>query len=311
MATKKSNLLLIPYAYGGNTGLNIQKPKKQFDIYMKNCSVACLSAVKNIGSDTDVALVTNAEVPEPYKSLLTNNGVLIISNEFDSFNFQPFVEKGIKVKWQLAFYKLCALRYCVKNLDYQNYAYLDSDVFIQGSFENIWKECSENILLYDFGGTCRDSMLDEMKVFDNQCLKTHWGGEFYASNKQLAEKFSDECLKIYEEMIAKEFMTVQGDEFITSVAAARLREYVKNAGAYIFRYWTGSFRLICNNYKTNDIAILHLPAEKEQGILRLYSRYISRGIVPSNKKVWKIVHLNHRSLRVVVGVTLRKMGLVK
>lgn len=28
MATKKSNLLLIPYAYGGNTGSNIQKPKK-------------------------------------------------------------------------------------------------------------------------------------------------------------------------------------------------------------------------------------------------------------------------------------------
>lgn len=106
-------------------------------------------------------------------------------------------------------------------------------------------------------------------------------------------------------------MTAQGDEFITSVAAARLREYVKNAGAYIFRYWTGSFRLICNNYKTDDIAVLHLPAEKEQGILKLYDRYISRGIVPSKKKVWQIVHLNHRSLRVVVGVTLRKMGVVK
>lgn len=39
-----TKLLLIPYAYGGNTGLNIQNPKKQFDIYMKNCCVACLSS---------------------------------------------------------------------------------------------------------------------------------------------------------------------------------------------------------------------------------------------------------------------------
>jgi len=139
----------------------------------------------------------------------------------------------------------------------------------------------------------------------------HYGGGFFASNRLLAERFSDECGRVYEEMISRNFMTNQGDEFITSVAAYRMKQYVKNAGAYVFRYWTGSFRFICNNYRAGSVVVLHLPAEKEQGLLKLYDRFVSKGHVPSNKVVWSITHLNHRSIRVVIGRSLRLIWLIR
>lgn len=134
---------MIPYANNPlmRSGENVID-KKRFDIYMKNSCVALLSA-KHYNAESDVALVTNIDVPDKYKSLLQKNDIIIINVEFDSFCFQD------NYKWGLAFYKLCALKYVVENYDYDFISYLDADVYIQSNFENIWKECTQNILLYD------------------------------------------------------------------------------------------------------------------------------------------------------------------
>ena len=41
-------------------------------------------------------------------------------------------------------------------------------------------------------------------------------------------------------MLQKNFITTKGDEFILSLAANEMRESIKNAGAYIYRFWTGA-----------------------------------------------------------------------
>lgn len=78
--------------------------------------------------------------------------------------------------------------------------------------------------------------------------------------------------RIYEEMVRKEFKTSKGDEFILSLAANEMKEIIKNAGAYICRCWTGlDFWLVSTCYEYNKVLILHLPAEKEKGLLKLYT----------------------------------------
>jgi hypothetical protein len=305
-------LIIVPYAYGGNTGVSIQVPKKQLTTYMKNCCVACMSAKQNAGVGNDVMLVTNIDVPEPYASLLTSNGVAIEKCPFDSFNFGSVDKDGKTVNWQLAFYKLCAIEHCVDNFEYDYYSYLDSDVFVQGSYDKIWQDARNNIMLYDVCEPCDGYMVKEMQGFlhTDKCL-THFGGEFFAASRAHALQFVGECKKVYDEMIATQYTTKSGDEFITSIVASRMKMYVKNAGSYIRRYWTGSYRLMCNDYMIGNIVILHMPAEKEQGILKIYDRYISRGGVPAKEKVWKIAHLNNSSLRVKIGVLLRNLGIVK
>lgn len=98
-------------------------------------------------------------------------------------------------------------------------------------------------------------------------------------------------------MIEENFVTTKGDEFILSIAADNLKASVKNAGAYIYRFWTGaSFRLISTCYEYNRITILHLPAEKEHGMIKMYDRYVQKGIIPTDKKAWSIFRLNKMPL---------------
>ncbi len=308
----QNRLIILPYAYGGNTGANIQNTDRQFSTYMKNLCVAALSARVNAGLDCDVMVVSNIDIPEPYKQLLINQGIEYDYCAFDQFNFGSTTATGTRVIWQLAFYKLCALAHCVKTMDYSQYCFMDLDVFVQRSFEAIWEEARHNIMLLDVNAIVNDSMDVEMKTFlgCDRCL-THYGGEFFAATKPLATRFVDECQQIFDEMNANGFITKNGDEFITSIAADKLKVSIKNAGAYIRRYWTGSYRLICNDYNKNNIAILHMPAEKEQGIIKLYDKYIAKGIVPDKRKVWRICHLTKPSVRVRAGIIARKLGVVK
>ena len=149
----KKNLIFIPFAYDlqKKTGANIRDAEKKRalvkDIYLKNCCVALISAKWHNKND-DVAFVTNlieSEIPIKYRSLLKENGILIWHVPFQTFVFPS------DFSWGLAFYKLCALKELVgkKYEEYQNLCYLDTDVYISKSLDNIWQECNQHILLYD------------------------------------------------------------------------------------------------------------------------------------------------------------------
>ncbi|MBO5232144.1 MAG: hypothetical protein J6B88_05915 [Clostridia bacterium] len=306
MFNKKSkSIIMVPYANDINmhTGVNV-KSMDSFNIYMKNCCVALLS-VKKYNEDSDVALVTNIDVPEPYKKILDDNRVLIIKVPFTTFKFED------DYKWGLAFYKLCALKYVVENMKYDFYAYLDADIYVQSSFSNIWKECVQNILLYDInhGLQVKDyrCFLDEVQTLtNNDEIITHYGGEFFAASYENSKEFISDCYNIFETIASKKFYTHFGDEFILSLTANKHRNKIKNSGSYIFRFWTSSFRLISTSYKYNPITIIHTPDEKEHGIIKIYNYFIRHGRLPSIKKVYRYLHLKHKRCKVVVLEVLGK-----
>lgn len=82
------------------------KDKERLNIYMKNCCVALLSA-KHYNQDSDVALVTNIDVPNEFEQILKNYDIISVNAEFNEFKFSN------EYKWGLAFYKMCVLKYII------------------------------------------------------------------------------------------------------------------------------------------------------------------------------------------------------
>ena len=291
--------------FGG--GVNWKKLDERLDLYLKNCCVACVSALKNCGDDTDVALVTNIELPAGYAEVLETAGVKVLRYEFDRFSFDG------KYTWSLAFYKLCALSHAVELGEYEAFAYLDSDVYVQGDFADIWKECEAKVLMYDI---CHGLQVDDYRRFMKEATEfsgkdalgvTHYGGEFFAANKEDAKAFVAACEKVYDEMRQKEFQTSCGDEFIISMAAAQSQLPIRNAGAYVYRYWTRSFHLTSTNYEYNPVVVLHVPQEKEYGMVAMYNRYVRKGMIPSRYKAWSMLHISHADWKVSVLLWLRHL----
>lgn len=298
------NLFFVPFAFDENkkTGVNVKE--NALNIYIKNLCVSLISA-KKATPNIDVALVSNVKLPTEHEKLLLENDVLIFIEPFDSFVFPD------NYLWSLAFYKLCALEKMIGKYSYDNYIYTDADVFVQKSLDKVFLELKDNILLYDInhGLFVKDYEIitDEFNRFGIDSYITHYGGEFFGASRKNAILFIQQCKSVFDEMLQKKFITTKGDEFITSIAAYRTREYIKNAGAYIYRFWTGDFYLVSTCYKYNEIAILHLPAEKQNGMLKLYDIFIKKGDFPSKKKVHKICHLNHKPISIVIKLALKNI----
>ena len=292
------NLIFIPYAYkkGNKTGANIKSLDKQMDVYLKNCAVALLSARCYNDKETDIAIVTNIEVPEPYASIFRNNGILTIKQEFDKFVFDA------DCQWSLAFYKLCALKAVVTYYgQYEKYAFLDTDVFVQRSFNDIWAECDENIMMFDICHGLhvklyQNILVEYEKFTGSKKMITHYGGEFFAANRSNSILFAEECEKIYWEMKDKNFNTFYGDEFISSIAADRMKSFIKNSGAYIFRFEISLFLMTCSRYLFNPVTVLHVPTAKEKGFIRLFDRYYAKGKDPDLNDVYQQLYLSSESI---------------
>jgi len=298
------DLFFVPFAFdeSKNTGENVKK--KALEIYLKNMSVSLISA-KKANPNIDVALVTNIKIPTKYEKLLLENNILIYIESFDSFVFPD------NYPWGLAFYKLCALEKMVTKYNYDNYIYTDADIFVQKSLDKVFLELKHNILLYDInhGLYVKDYeiILDEFKRFGIDSYITHYGGEFFGACRNNAILFINECKKIFEDMQRKDFVTTKGDEFILSIAAYRTRSIVKNAGAYIYRFWTGSFYLVSTCFKYNEIAILHLPVEKSDGMLRLFNIFLKKQSFPRKEKIYKICHLNYQPIKARIKRIIKEL----
>lgn len=292
-------VICIPFAYDEtmNSGVNVSKKTEKVKIYLKNAVVALCSA-KYYNKECDVVFATNVSsdlIPKDIQEIFLSNEILIWNIPFDRYRLAP------NYKWSLAFYKLCVLSHLIeKKCDY--ICYMDTDVYVQNALDSVWDECNHNILLYDVNHGMNTmeyvAINDEFTNYlGSNEMPTHYGGEFFAANLENAKKFENLAINIYIEMQERQVVTTKGDEFIISLAANRMKNKVKNASPYIYRFWTGmNFRLISTCYEYNPVIILHMPAEKEKGIITLFDRYFSKGIVPSNKKVWKICRLNHQPI---------------
>ena len=72
------------------------------------CTVVALCSAKAQNPACTVALLTNAPVPEPFRSQLTQGGVEIWDCPFTTYRVPA------DTNWALAYYKLCAMRGCWK-----------------------------------------------------------------------------------------------------------------------------------------------------------------------------------------------------
>lgn len=274
--------------------------------YLKNVCVACFSAKRNNPSD-EVVFATNLmrdSLPAEMKRVLESESIKIMTIPFNEFRFDN------NYTWGLAFYKLCVLKH-LSEMEYSNICYLDADVYVQGNFHYIWKESEKKVLLYDINHGLQvehyKEICEQFKEFLGKTeYLTHYGGEFFSATRDKAKRFIAECEKIFNEMQDKQFYTDKGDEFIVSIAANRMPGEIKNAGAYIYRFWTGlSFRLISSCY--TRILALHLPAEKERGMVRVYNRYVRKGILPRSKKVWALCHITSCRLKTAFDIVASKI----
>lgn len=217
------------------SGANVSKFNDKASIYYKNIVVALVSAKIN-NPNCDVALVTNIDVPEPYKHQLEGFGIRTYFQEFDTFLFDS------RIPWGLAFYKLAALRGILNKTNYDKYLLVDNDVYFQSSINDLWEWCDNNIVLLDIGGGIRNCWGDRMLTMNKgQKPVTHFGGEFIAGSKIILCDFINQCDKVYAKIIAENETITQGDEHITSAAVFLGSIPVKHAGSFIYRYWTRSF----------------------------------------------------------------------
>ena len=308
-----TSLIYVPFAHDDKirSGENVTKDvKKRFNVYMKNLCVALVS-IKKFNQNCDVALITNIEnddIPDEFKNILLREKILIYKFPFDEFRFPD------NYAWGLAFYKLCAMSHILKETEYKKFCYLDTDVYAQGSFDNIWRELDENILLYDINHGLGvphylDLVSDLSKFYGHKKLITHYGGEFFASNRENAQEFLSSLEKIFKVILKKNLFFKSGDEYLLSIAADEMKNKIKNAGAYVFRFWTYHFfRLVSTCYKSNPVVVLHMPSEKERGILKIYDKYIKPGKnLPENEIIWKICGLNGRPVHDGVKILLSKI----
>ena len=231
--------------------------------------------------------------------------ILIYIEEFDTFVFEN------DYPWCLAFYKLCALEKMANKYDYDNYIYTDADVYVQNSLDNVLLELKDNILLYDInhglGVYNYRTTIEQIRNFGIDSYITPYGGEFFGSNRKNAKEYISNCKDVYNEMIDKGFRTTKGDEFIISIVAHRMKSRVKNAGAYIFRFWTGSFYLVSTCFKYNEVAILHMPDEKQKGMLKIYDILVKKHSLPSKEKVHKICRLTHQPIKTIIKGNIKRL----
>lgn len=124
------------------------------------------------------------------------------------------------------------------------------------------------------------------------------GGEFFVANKTNAQKYISECQSIFDMMKKKNFEVTTGDEFISTLAMHRLFNISRCAQAYVGRYYTRVFRMIPERWRYHPVPVLHVPGEKAHGMLKLFSRYISKGKIPSKQTVYDILYISKPSIEI-------------
>lgn len=288
------NIIMCAFAYphgnGGSTQISEISEDTKIKIYIENAYVALTSAKINNPKDR-VIFVTDREPDEKLKKEFEKAGIENVIIPFDSFLMpDDFV-------WAKAFYKLCALYHISYEQSYDNILLLDTDTYSALSFEDLWMECNQGILLYEVGHVYkhRDREIiykDYKKLYNDDRNPIHYGGELVAGNQKDVKNFMSYCMDVYEDMKKDGFRGEKnaGDETILSIAAMKMQR-IFPANPYLFRFWTGEFYLASTIYQANPVCIWHLPNEKDMGMRYLYRYYKRKQKFPSRNKVARVVGL--------------------
>ncbi|MCM1173572.1 MAG: hypothetical protein NC341_00825 [Blautia sp.] len=281
------------------------------ETYLKNSFVSLMSA-KYHNSDCDVILIANNALPDKYASLFSARGIKVLRAAFDNYTVpQNFM-------WEYAFYKLKALEYIVNNTDYEYILGLDSDTYVADGLEKLWTECEWDrpVLLPVLASTSGDArkqiITDYERNWGQHLPLVHYGGEFIAGKRNVLSDFSKRINDIYSKVKQNGFQITDemGDEGFLSMAANDFE--VLSAYPFIRRYWTRHAWYGADTCWA-DVPIWHLPAEKDYGILKMFSILVKKEKTPSKKKAAKIFNLprwkkyNVNMIKYCIYILFRKM----
>lgn len=260
----KESSVKSPNSIGGNG----------VEIYLKNSFVSLFSA-KYHNPNCDVAIVTNQTLPEPYHTLYVKTGIKEIIVPFEKYIFPE------NFKWGYAFYKLQALEYVVKSLEYDTYLALDTDTYINLSLDSLWSEVESNKVIlytlnYDTENSSRRKITEDYnRLFHKSDALMQYGGEFICGKRDILLSLVDKISMIYERIKSDNYPIHMdaGDEAILSMAAHE-SDQIMSASPYICRFWTRkAYYTVHSNWK--NVPIWHVPAEKNFGMIKMY-RYIQK-----------------------------------
>lgn len=78
--------------------------------------------------------------------------------------------------------------------------------------------------------------------------------------------------------------TQRGDEFYITTFAEKYNHQIGNP--FIERLWTTkNYYLVSTAYKYGEIAILHIPNEKDFGLIKLYEHIKKKGCLPHIRQI--------------------------
>ena len=287
-------VILNALAFAENAGIptQVKDVADIADTYIKNAFVS-LTSVKLHNPDLDVCLITNRTLTEAHNCLFTKHQIHICVIPFDAFAIPNTFH------WQLAFFKLFALEYAVNHLDYEQYLLIDSDVYSTKNINDLWNETEPgSILLYQLPSTynerTRKEIIDGYKLmYGKQKNIANYGGEFIAGNKEDLKAFSEECMKVYGDVLANldRLSRNIGDEFITSIAASEWGKKIISVNAYINRFLTGRVYACFSAYEL--IPMWHMPVEKSYTMIKLYQYYMHNERYPNIRQVASWAGLPH------------------
>lgn len=300
------NLIACSFASDENLQSSVNLKTNSNDarliVYMKNVFVALVSAKQN-NPNCDVGLITNVSVPADFLKLFQNFEIKVFNAAFDDFKFGP------ETKWGLAFYKICGLKKSL-NFGYKNICLLDADTYTQNNFDDLWTWCeNETLLLFDcsFRREKTQFWQDVDRFRGTNKPFTHFGGEFIAGSVETLTQHIKNCDNIYARMLTENLQTSQGDEFITSIAAERFNGKIKHAGGFIFRFWTRTYRRTTTTYDQGGVSILHVPGEKEFGMLKMFNYIVKHKKIPSQRKAQFILHIRIPAPLVCCAIFLNEL----
>ena len=261
------------------------------------CTVTALCSAKAQNPACTVALLTNAPVPEPFRSELTGGGVEIWDCPFDAYRVPA------DTNWALAYYKLCAMAWVLAHRDFARACMIDLDTYTQHPLDDLWRECDEAVLLYQVPHAASQTMtaaisrcFDAVESAGAPHSLTHFGGELVAGSRARLTAFMAQCRRYFDELQAQGITPREGDEAVWCGAAYRslaAGQPVRAANAYIFRYWLGGhFYYVSTNYALDPVCILHLPgAAKDRQLKLIYRIYARRGAFPPPERIHRLCGL--------------------
>lgn len=268
------NMLVRPKAVTVSQITN-KKVESAMEIYIQN-AIVCLGSVIDQNPQIKALLCTNFDLPQPYDALCRELGIEIRYVEFR-------LEVASHSNWSICNYRYCVMEHlCGTLLDEDVVMMLDTDIICVDALGDLLDDVQDDILLYDVchDRTNRDRkniLLNYRKIYGQDTNLIHYGGEFICTRVENLKKLHRGCLEVIAASNEYEDLLNFNDEHITSMAVYReLRNKAHPVGAYLCRYWTGSFYLASTNWKNNPVPLWHLPAEKQTGIcwtFRYFRKY--------------------------------------